>query len=75
MKNMRVVTTVNTAMPELRHLFETRRGHPRELFVAMLSLAGALTAFSAVTHPRDLPAFAVKSIQSVAERCLAAPEG
>src|SRR5256886_5827620 len=44
-------------MPELRRLFETRRGHPRELFVAMLSLAGALTAFSAVTHPRDLPAY------------------
>jgi type VI secretion system protein ImpJ len=49
--------TVNTAMPGLRHLFETRRGHPRELFVAMLALAGALTAFSAGVHPRDLPAY------------------
>jgi len=55
--NFWLLYTVNTAMPELRHLFETRRGHPRELFVAMLSLAGALTAFSAVTHPRDLPAY------------------
>jgi len=55
--NFWLLYTVNTAMPGLRHLFETRRGHPRELFVAMLSLAGALTAFSTVTHPRDLPAY------------------
>jgi len=49
--------TVNTSMPYLRHLFETRRGHPRQLFTAMLSLAGALTAFSEAMHPRDLPAY------------------
>ena len=55
--NFWLLYTVNTAMPGLRHLFETRRGHPQELFAAMLSLAGALTAFSAETHPRDLPAY------------------
>ena len=49
--------TVNTSMPYLRHLFETKRGHPRQLFTAMLSLAGALTAFSEAMHPRDLPAY------------------
>ena len=49
--------TVNSAMPYLRHLFETRRGHPRQLFTAMLSLTGALTAFSDSMHPRDLPAY------------------
>lgn len=49
--------TVNSSMPYLRHLFETRRGHPRQLFTAMLSLAGALTAFSEAMHPRDLPAY------------------
>jgi type VI secretion system protein ImpJ len=55
--NFWLLHTVNTAMPGLRHLFETRRGHPRELFMAMLSLAGALTTFSAAMHPRDLPAY------------------
>ena len=49
--------TINTHMPQLRHLFETRRGHPAELFAAMVSLAGALTTFSSTVHPRDLPAY------------------
>ena len=55
--NFWLLYSVNTAMPGLRHLFETRQGHPRELFVAMLSLAGALTAFSPAMHPRDLPGY------------------
>jgi type VI secretion system protein ImpJ len=55
--NFWLLYTVNTYMPSLRHLFETRRGHPRDLFTAMLSLAGALTAFSSAMHPRDLPAY------------------
>jgi type VI secretion system protein ImpJ len=49
--------TVNTHMPQLRHLFETRKGHPAELFAVMLSLAGALTTFSTAIHPRDLPTY------------------
>ena len=49
--------TVNTAFPEISHIFETRGGHPEELFSAMLSLAGALTTFSRKIHPRDLPAY------------------
>lgn len=49
--------TINTHLPELRHLFETRRGHPAELYSAMGSLAGALTTFSMSIHPRDLPAY------------------
>jgi type VI secretion system protein ImpJ len=49
--------TINTHMPQLRHLFETRRGHPAELYAAMVSLAGALTTFSSTVHPRDLPAY------------------
>ncbi|HKV51469.1 MAG TPA: type VI secretion system baseplate subunit TssK [Gemmatimonadaceae bacterium] len=49
--------TINTYFPQLRHLYETKRGHPEELFTAMLSLAGALTTFSTVVHPRDLPAY------------------
>lgn len=50
--------TINTHLPELRHLFATRRGHPRALYEAMLSLAGALTTFSTTLHPRDLPTYA-----------------
>jgi type VI secretion system protein ImpJ len=49
--------TVNTHLPLLRHLFETRRGHPSELFAGMTALAGALTTFSPTIHPRQLPAY------------------
>jgi type VI secretion system protein ImpJ len=49
--------TVNSYLPQVRHLFETRRGHPAELFSLMLTLAGALTTFSASAHPRDLPTY------------------
>lgn len=50
--------SINTYFPQLRHLYETKRGHPEELFSAMLSLAGALTTFSTIVHPRDLPPYA-----------------
>ncbi len=49
--------TINSHFPLIRHLFETRRGHPRELFQTMLSLAGCLTTFSQTTLPRDLPKY------------------
>lgn len=49
--------TVNSHFPAIRHLADTRRGHPMELFQQMLSLAGCLTTFSLKTHPRDLPKY------------------
>lgn len=55
--NFWLLYTVNTHLPGLRHIFETRRGHPAELFAAMLALAGALTTFSTTVHPRDLPEY------------------
>jgi type VI secretion system protein ImpJ len=55
--NFWLLYTINTAFPQFRHLFETRGGHPEELFSAMLSLAGALTTFSTTIHPRDLPLY------------------
>jgi type VI secretion system protein ImpJ len=55
--NFWLLYTMNTYFPEIRHIFETRRGHPAELFAAMLSLAGALTTFSTTVHPRDLPTY------------------
>jgi type VI secretion system protein ImpJ len=55
--NFWLLYTVNTHLPRFRHLFETKRGHPAELFEAMLALAGALTTFSTTVQPRDLPEY------------------
>jgi type VI secretion system protein ImpJ len=55
--NFWLLYTVNTHLPQVRHLFEVRRGHPAELYEMMLSLAGALTTFSSSVHPRDLPPY------------------
>lgn len=55
--NFWLLYTVNTHLPQLRHLCETRHGHPSELFEALLSLAGALTTFSASVRPGSFPAY------------------
>src|SRR5690606_24308418 len=55
--NFWLLYTVNTHLPLFRHLFETRRGHPADLYTAMLELAGSLTTFSADVQPRDLPGY------------------
>ncbi|HUY13822.1 MAG TPA: type VI secretion system baseplate subunit TssK [Terriglobia bacterium] len=55
--NFWLLYTVNSHFPLFRHLFETRNGHPEELFSAMNDLAGALTAFSTKIQPRDLPTY------------------
>lgn len=47
--------TVNCYVPELRHIFMTRRGHPETAYVAMLRLAGALSTFALEGSPGDLP--------------------
>jgi type VI secretion system protein ImpJ len=49
--------SINTALPVIRHIFETRRGHPDKFFTAMVALAGALTTFSPDIHSRDLPVY------------------
>lgn len=55
--NFWLLYTVNTYLPEFRHLYETRRGHPAALFGALTALAGALTTFSTTIHPRALPEY------------------
>jgi len=55
--NFWLLYTVNTHLPRFRHLFETRHGHPADLYAAMLELAGALTTFSPSLHPRELPVY------------------
>lgn len=49
--------SVNGALPVFRHLYESKGQHPEDLYAAMLSLAGSLTAFSTKVHPRDLPRY------------------
>jgi type VI secretion system protein ImpJ len=49
--------TVNSFLPELRHAYEVRRGHPAELFRSLLALAGALTTFSPDVQARALPVY------------------
>lgn len=55
--NFWLLYTVNTYLPLVRHIFETRRGHPAELFETMLALAGALTTFSTRFDPRSVPGY------------------
>jgi type VI secretion system protein ImpJ len=55
--NFWLLYTINSHFPVFQHLFETRRGHPENLFHAMLSLAGCLTTFSTKIQPRDLPVY------------------
>jgi type VI secretion system protein ImpJ len=55
--NFWLLYTVNTHLPIFRHLFETRRGHPNDLFSAMSALASTLTTFSSTIHPRALPLY------------------
>ena len=47
--------TVNSYLPELKHLWKVRRGHPDVLYRAMLRLAGALTTFAISPSVRDFP--------------------
>lgn len=55
--NFWLLYTLNTHLPTLRHLHELQRGHPAELFEAILRLAGALTTFSKELAPGDLPSY------------------
>jgi type VI secretion system protein ImpJ len=55
--NFWLLYTVNTHLPEFRHLLETRHGHPGLLYEAMVGMAGALTTFSTTVQPRMLPEY------------------
>ena len=49
--------TINSFLPELKHIHDVRRGHPEPLYVALLKLAGALSTFSLESDARNLPAY------------------
>src|SRR5262249_125145 len=48
---------VHAALPPIRHLLLTRRGHPDELYRGMARLAGALCTFAIDSHPRTVPLY------------------
>jgi type VI secretion system protein ImpJ len=53
--NFWLLHTVNSYLPELRHIFKVRHGHPEVAWRAMLRLAGALSTFATEGGPGDLP--------------------
>ena len=55
--NFWLLYTVNSNFPVFSHLYESKKGHPEELYAAMVALAGSLTTFSQKLRPRDLPAY------------------
>jgi len=53
--NFWLLHTVNSYLPELKHIWQVRKGHPEAAYVAMLRLAGALSTFSLEARPENLP--------------------
>jgi type VI secretion system protein ImpJ len=53
--NFWLLHTVNSYLPELKHIWKVRKGHPEAAYLAMLRLAGALSTFSLEARPEDLP--------------------
>jgi len=53
--NFWLLHTVNSYLPELKHIWKVRHGHPEPAYVAMLRLAGALATFSLDAHAQNLP--------------------
>jgi type VI secretion system protein ImpJ len=47
--------TMNSCLPELKHIWKVRRGHPEPAYLAMLRLAGALTTFALEGRVESLP--------------------
>jgi type VI secretion system protein ImpJ len=55
--NFWLLYTINSSLPLVRHAFESRHGHPEELYAELTSLAGALTTFSPDVDAASLPAY------------------
>jgi type VI secretion system protein ImpJ len=53
--NFWLLHTVNSYLPELKHIWKVRKGHPEAAYLAMLRLAGALSTFSLEARPENLP--------------------
>ncbi len=55
--NFWLLYTLNSHLPGLRHLMESKCAGPERLFLELSDLAGALTAFSTRIAPQDLPVY------------------
>ncbi len=55
--NFWLLYTVNSWLPEIRHIFETKQGHPEQAYRVLTTLAGALTTFSKDLQLADLPVY------------------
>jgi type VI secretion system protein ImpJ len=55
--NFWLLHTVNSYVPELKHIWQSRHGHPEGAYVAMLRLAGALSTFALEARPENLPSY------------------
>lgn len=55
--NFWLAHAIHSGLAPLRHIWETRRASPEQLFTELSRLAGALCTFSLDTHPRDLPEY------------------
>ncbi|HUQ93091.1 MAG TPA: type VI secretion system baseplate subunit TssK [Bryobacteraceae bacterium] len=63
-----ILHALHAALPPLRHLLMTRRGHPEELYREMARLAGALCTFAIDSHPRSVPLYDHRNL----DRCFGA---
>ena len=48
---------VHSSLAPLRHLLESRRAHPEQLYAELTRLSGALCTFALDSHPRSLPLY------------------
>jgi type VI secretion system protein ImpJ len=60
--NFWLLYTVNSNYPVFSHLYESKVGHPEQLYATMVGLAGSLTTFSQKLRPRDLPLYVHDSL-------------
>lgn len=58
---------INSALAVLRHLYSSKQGHPEELYVEMLRLAGALCTFGLDSSAADLPLYDHLDLQACFE--------
>ena len=62
--NFWLLHTANSCLPELKHIWKVRHGHPEQAYLAMSRLAGALATFALDASPNDLPDYDHKDLGS-----------
>jgi type VI secretion system protein ImpJ len=63
--------TLNSSIPHLHHLVDTKRVHPEEAYLLLVSLAGQLCSFAADGDPTALPKFNYLELGDVFEELFA----